>query len=69
MYKFYKKIRLKIIPHRHYISGAEKFSLCEKTGCISRGYGDCISREKIFFKFFIFVGLNFTTLRDYISEE
>ena len=30
MYKFYKKIRLKIIPHRHYISGAEKFSLCEK---------------------------------------
>lgn len=32
MYKFYKKIRLKIIPHRHYISGAEKFSLCEKTG-------------------------------------
>lgn len=69
MYKFYKKIRLKIIPHRHYISGAEKFSLCEKTGCISRGYGDCISREKIFFKFFIFVVLNFTTLRDYISEE
>ena len=30
MYKFYKKIRLKIIPHRHYISGSEKFSLCEK---------------------------------------